>query len=195
MTGKVTKAYLLAEQGKALDVGASGDGVTIRVPEQAPDAIASVVVAEVDGDVQPIVHETVIPQGQDGTITLGAAEAEIAGSTAKVEAGGLNANIGYWTNVHDSVQWLVAVEKPGTFQAEVVQACADQGGSTYTLKAGEKSVRGTVEPTGDWKSYKTVSLGTIEIPQAGKVTVEVKPVKKAGSAIMNLRSVVLKPAK
>ncbi len=54
MTGKVTKASLLADRDRALEVSRSENGVTIQVPEKAPDAIDSVVVAEIDGEVQPV---------------------------------------------------------------------------------------------------------------------------------------------
>lgn len=42
----VTKAYLLADANRALDVRTESDGVTIHVPTQAPDPIASVVAIE-----------------------------------------------------------------------------------------------------------------------------------------------------
>jgi alpha-L-fucosidase len=50
IAGKVAKAYLLAEKGKALDVEAGAGKVTVTVPAAAPDKVASVVVLEVEGE-------------------------------------------------------------------------------------------------------------------------------------------------
>ena len=54
MTNKVTRAYLLADPGKALVAKNVEQGVSIAVPAQALDAVASVVVVEVEGDVQAV---------------------------------------------------------------------------------------------------------------------------------------------
>jgi len=48
--GKVTKAYLLANRDTALSVTQDGGGVSIVLPEKAPDAIASVLALEVAGE-------------------------------------------------------------------------------------------------------------------------------------------------
>jgi alpha-L-fucosidase len=49
---QVTRAYLLSDQGKALDSRKVERGVEIDVPTQAPDPIASVVVVELEGNPQ-----------------------------------------------------------------------------------------------------------------------------------------------
>ena len=54
MTGTVTKASLLAQPGTALAVTTGKQGVTVILPAAAPDAVASVVMLDVTGDVQPI---------------------------------------------------------------------------------------------------------------------------------------------
>jgi len=47
LSSKVKKAYLLADPGKApLDVEQTADGLTIRLPEKAPDSVASVICLE-----------------------------------------------------------------------------------------------------------------------------------------------------
>jgi alpha-L-fucosidase len=53
MAGKVSKAYLLADKGKALEVSAGANGVTIKVPAQPLNPHATVVVVEVAREVQP----------------------------------------------------------------------------------------------------------------------------------------------
>jgi alpha-L-fucosidase len=50
--GKITKAYLLADaKHRALKFQQTGQGVTIQLPEKAPDAIASVLCLKVRGEV------------------------------------------------------------------------------------------------------------------------------------------------
>ena len=51
---KLVKAYLLSEPDKALDVVATDGGARVSVPSAAPDPIATVVVAEIDGAAQPL---------------------------------------------------------------------------------------------------------------------------------------------
>jgi alpha-L-fucosidase len=47
LKSKVNKAYLLADRDKALEVKQTDTGVTITLPQKAPDAIASVVCLEI----------------------------------------------------------------------------------------------------------------------------------------------------
>jgi len=54
MSNKPAKAYLLTAPDKALEATATDAGVTIKVPAEAPDKVASVVVVEVEGDVKVV---------------------------------------------------------------------------------------------------------------------------------------------
>ena len=54
LKNKVKQAYLLADakenaKAQSLDVTSAADGVSVKLPEKAPDAIASVVVLEIEG--------------------------------------------------------------------------------------------------------------------------------------------------
>ena len=46
---QVAKTYLLADPGKSLDTLSTDGGIQVSVPSQAPDPIATVIVAEIDG--------------------------------------------------------------------------------------------------------------------------------------------------
>jgi alpha-L-fucosidase len=196
MSGKVTRASLLASSGSALSVDQSSQSVVIQLPASPPDPVASVVVAKVEGEVHPVAVDfaAVVSQAPDGSIRLRATEAEIEGETARIESSGLNANIGFWTNARDTVHWKANIARPGTFHVDVVQACAaGTGGTAYTVKIGDQSLAGTVVTTGDWRTYKTVRLGTIKIERPGTITVQVIPAALKGYAVMNLRSLELRP--
>ncbi|MDI9586209.1 MAG: alpha-L-fucosidase [Acidobacteriota bacterium] len=191
MSGTVLRAYLLSEPEKALTVSASDRGCAIQLPATAPDPIDTVVVAEVSGTVEPLAATLV--QEKDGTIRLSAADAEVIGESAKIE-GGKELNIGFWTNVNDFAQWQVRVDKPGAFEVEVTYACdTNSGDSEYVVVIGNQAVVGKTEVTGSWTNYRTVSLGGIRINDPGVLNAMVRGLRKPGLAVMNLRSVVLKP--
>ncbi|MGQ9731787.1 MAG: alpha-L-fucosidase [Candidatus Zipacnadales bacterium] len=191
LKNRVTKAYLLTEPGTTLAVTSSEQGTTIMIPPQPPDPIDTVIVAEIEGEPESLA--VTLFQAEDGTVRLAAAEAEIIGETAKLE-GGNELNIGYWTNVNDLAQWQVQVDKPGTFEVQVTYACAnDSGNSEYVVVIGDQAVVGKTEITGGWGNYRTVSLGTIRLREPGVVNVMVRGLRKPGVALMNLRSVVLRP--
>ena len=162
------------------------------MPAKPVDPIASVIVAEVNGDVQPL-DTTAIAQAADGTIRLAVTDAEIVGSDAKV-FGDREKFVGYWVNAGDYVEWAVKVARPGDFDVVVNYACEPgSAGSEFKLVIGDKSMGGKISATGSWDDYRLLKLGTIHLDRPGTVTIAVKPTKKPGLAVMNLRSVTLSP--
>ncbi len=192
LKNKVTKAFLLADRDRALEATPRDDGVSIQLPEQAPDKIASVVVLEIVG--KPEVANPGLAQAADGSITLPAAEAVVHGQTARYESGHGKDNIGFWTNPKDQVSWEFAVKKPGAFQVFVTYACEQgAGGSTFTVAVGDQKVSGKVEETGSWTQFVEKRLGELRLPGAGRFTLTVAPENMPRGAVMNLKAVTLKP--
>ena len=191
----VTKAYLLADADRAsLTVKTREKGVSIKLPKDAPDKIASVVVLEIEG--QPDVELPVLGQNADGTVKLGAADATIHGNTAMLEMHNDRLNIGYWTNQNDWVSWDFLAKKPGKFNVEIAFACdISSAGSEYTVSVADQTLSGKVENTGGWSKRMTHTLGAVTLPKAGRYTLSVKPTGEPRAAVMNLESVTLKPAK
>jgi alpha-L-fucosidase len=190
MQNTPSRVYPLASPGTLLTSTAGAAGVTIQLPTTAPDPYATVYVAELDADVVPI---TGVVQGADGSITLKAADATIVGSTAQLEGTG-EQNVGYWTNVGDYLTWEVKVSTPGRFSVALTYAC-DPGsaGSTFSLVNGASSLDGQTQSTGSWSAYVTTALGSITVAQAGAITFQLKPKTKPGVAVMNFRTLALKP--
>ena len=197
LKNKVSKAYLLADAQRAsLAVTADEKGVKIKVPEKAPDAIASVIVLEIQGDLEVSVAATLIQPAADGSIALGAADAAIHGDHAQYETGGGKDNIGYWTHKADWVSWDFNVHTPGKFDVEVVYACdASMSDAQYTIAVGGSKVSGKAEATGGWAKFVTRTLGTIEISKTGHATLTVKADTMPKGAVMNLQRVKLVPAR
>ena len=59
----------------------------------------------------------------------------------------------------------------------------------------EQKLSGKVESTGSWDKFVDIRLGTITISQNGRQTLSVKPTKMPHGAVMNLKSLILKPVK
>jgi alpha-L-fucosidase len=199
LKNQVKQAYSLADahnnaKAQLLDVASSEEGVTIKVPQEAPDKIASVIVLEIEGT--PEVAPYVPLQATDGSVALPAEEAVIHGQTAKCQPGNGRQNIGYWTNASDWVSWDFAVNAPGEFNVEITQAClSGDAGSEYAVSVGDKTLQGKVEDTGDWNKFVVRTLGSITLEKAGRYTLSVKPTNMPHGAVMNLESLTLKPSK
>jgi len=193
---KVEKAWMLVDpERKPLEVAATEETVTITVPKEAPDKIASVVALEYSGELKPIDFR-ILPAA-DGSLTLLAEDSEIHGHTTQLEGKKDGPkNIGYWRNPDNWVSWSGQIEKPGKYKVELDYACpANTAGTTFDVEVGKAKVSGTVEPTAGWDDYQQRPIGEVMIDQAGALEIIVRPKKKAGDAIMNLRSVKLTPVK
>jgi alpha-L-fucosidase len=192
LKNRVTKAYLLADASRAaLPVAATESGVSVKLPADAPDKIASVVVLEIEG--QPELAAYALAQAADGSIALSAGDAALHGAL-QLESGHGKDNIGFWTNQNDWVSWDVTVKKPGKFDVELVYACENAAaGSEFTIAAGEEKLAGKVEGTGGWGNFVTRKLGAITLSQAGRSTISVKATAMPHGAVMNLHAIALKP--
>ncbi|MBX3398737.1 MAG: sulfatase-like hydrolase/transferase [Gemmataceae bacterium] len=136
------------------------------------------------------------PQAANGTIALPARTAEVHGVMLRFEPLPHKNTLGYWVNEKDWASWEFTVTKPGTFDVEVLQGCGTgQGGSSVDVIVGGRKVNFTVEDTGGFQAFKPRVIGQVTVDKAGRHTLEIRPVKKAKAAVMDVRQVTLKPAK
>jgi alpha-L-fucosidase len=190
MKSRAKKAYLLTAPGEALRFTPSADGLRIQVPRTAPDPISTVVVLEGVGKVDALPPEPYAP-GADGALSLECDMADIYGKGLRVE-GNTRLNFTGWTSADAYPQWDVRIDHPGKYEVTAAMFVPEsQAGSGYALAVGSATLTGKTESTGT--DYQTVTLGTIDLPQAGAQTVTLKPVKLAGAEFMRLRTLVLKP--
>jgi len=195
LNNKVAKAYLLAAPATALNVAESEGKKTIALPADAPDAVDSVVVLEIEGEPNVTVPPKASRKAEaDGSVKLTGNEATLHGDTIRFEEGAGKEAIGFWTDPKDWVSWDFSLDKPGKFDVEMTFAAEIGSGGEYTLTCGGQELAGQVTETGSWTRFVTQKPGKIELSAAGKYTLAVKPKNKKGIAVMNLRSVVLKPA-
>jgi len=136
---------------------------------------------------------TIIVQAEDGTIQLPARLVTIHGRTVRYEPQPHKNTIGYWTKAEDWVSWDFTLTRPSAFTVTVTQACGkNSGGSEYQVAVGDQVLTDVVPETGAFTNFVERVIGTVKLPQAGSYTLSVKPIKKPGLAVMDLRAVTLK---
>ncbi len=190
----VTRAYLLAQPTQELAVESSAEGKIVHVPAASPTPYAGVVVLEIQG--APAVLTTTLHQAADGRLVLKATDAEIVGSQLHVETKGNGPpNLGYWTEAKDYVRWPVTIRKPGRFEVVATYACEPGSeGSTCVLHVGDQDLVATVPATQSWNDFVTAKVGEVTLEKAGPLSIVLKATEKPGSAVVNLRTIVLRPA-
>ncbi|MDB5337721.1 MAG: hypothetical protein JWN70_3340 [Planctomycetaceae bacterium] len=134
------------------------------------------------------------PQAADGTITLPASRADVFGIMLRFEPLPHKNTLGYWVRPEDWASWEFQVTKPGKFEIEALQGCGTgSGNSEVEFAVGDQKVVMTVQDTGHFQNFVPRNIGVIEIKEAGRHTLTVKPLKKPGVAVMDLRQVKLSP--
>jgi len=134
------------------------------------------------------------PQAKDGTITLHSRSADVYGSMLRFEPLPHKNTLGFWVKVEDYATYDFTVEKPGTFTVEVLQGCGKgSGGSEVEMSVGDSKFTFIVKDTGGFQAFEARDVGTLMIDKSGRQVLTVKPLKKPGVAVMDLRQVVSKP--
>lgn len=132
----------------------------------------------------------------DGCIEFPAQGATIHGNTAKLESDPGSHRIGYWTNADDWLSWDVEARYTGRYHVELTSSSAQPGdsdASEYEIRFAGQTVKGVVPGTGGWWTYATRRIGEVTIDRPGKYTLELRPTKKVGPAVMNMKAIVLRP--
>jgi alpha-L-fucosidase len=197
MAGKVRGARLLGADGQ-LTVAPSTDeirGIVIELPTIPVDAPCPVVRLDLDGPVEPMPF-LVLPDA-GGALTLAPHDAVLSGPSLRIERigviGEVRHNIGYWLDPAATATWPIGIgtANAGTHRVEAEIACADaSAGSRIRLdvEGGASTPEFTVMGTGGWQEYRTVVLGSIELP-AGSHRVTLRALSMAGEAVVNVRSI------
>jgi hypothetical protein len=134
------------------------------------------------------------PQGDDGIIRLPARTAEVHGVQLRYEPSPHKETLGFWTRAEDRANWEFEVRKPGVFEVEILQGCGKgQGGSVVEFTMAQQTLTVQVEDTGGFQEFKNRSIDKVRLSTAGRYSLVVKPKRKAAAAVMDLRSVTLKP--
>jgi alpha-L-fucosidase len=193
LAGGVKRAYLLADPARAeLPVSGTGRDTVVAGPKKAPDPADTVVVLELDGD--PKIVPLAVTPAPDGSVLLHAKAAIVHGQTVRYEPDPKKNTVGYWTSASDFVEWQFEVPAAGAYSVEILQGCGTgSGGSTVDFTAAGQTLPVTVQDTGGFQNFVPREIGRFEFPKPGRYTLTVKPKKKPGLAVMDLRQVKLTP--
>jgi hypothetical protein len=154
-----------------------------------------VVVVEVKGKPRVAGDPVVSEPAPDGSITLAAHHGIPHGKLLRYEPQAHKNTIGYWADENDWCEWRFKTEKAATLRVLLLQGCGKgQGGSAIRITAAGQPLDYSVEDTGHFQNFVERSVGTIKIDKAGDYALEIRAVKKAKGAVMDVRQLRLVPA-
>jgi alpha-L-fucosidase len=188
---KITGVSLLGYQGK-LQWKQTADALVVTLPEKRVSEFTAAL--KITGTKLTNISFTpptaALSTDAQGNVKLGADDAELHGDQIKTEEQGGQPNIGFWDKGSEWVSWKVRFPKAGVFA--VSASCASTtGGSEFIVEVAGQQVSGKATQTAAWDQFQDVSLGRIEIKQAGEQIIAVRPKDPAAWRAMNLRHVKL----
>lgn len=187
---EILGAWMLADPGVMLMHRADEQGARVRLPADLVKPPVTVIEVELEGE--PIIIVPLPRPDAHGRLELRAIDAVIDGTTARYESGHGKDNIGFWTNIHDAVEWRFQVVEPRRFEVAITLACPEAtAGSRFRIRLGAQAIEGEVPATGSWVDFTTITLGTLDIAP-GEHIIRVEPLTMPAGAVMNLKQVILR---
>jgi hypothetical protein len=156
---------------------------------KAPDAVDSVVVVETEGppdaDATTRLLSPTVPED-----TLRAFDGVLHGPGLAFGAGKTrDAWVHRWSDPKASVRWPVRLGRRTTYEVAIsYDAEAASAGGQYAVKLGPQTLTGTVAPT----AKAPLTLGRVTL-EPGTFEIAVEATHIAGSELMKLRGLVLRP--
>lgn len=159
-------------------------GGKLALSAEAPAAIKALILT-------PAPEGKPIAQAEDLSITLHARDAIVHGMNLRFEVKPEKNTLGYWSREKDWVSWQFELKKPGKFIVFAMHG--SNGGSEIEIAVGEQKLNWTTKNTGSFHTFTFLEAGTLNLDAPGKITLTLKPTKKVGGAVMDLREVILLP--
>ena len=135
------------------------------------------------------------PIGQefDRSVLLHARDVTLRSTKVEYETKPHKNTVGYWVNVTDQVYWDFTMTRGGRFDVEIHQGCGKgHGGSLVALEVAGQKLEFTVKDTGHFQNFVPRKVGTVRLAK-GEYRFWIKPIMKAGGAIMDVRRIRLLP--
>lgn len=132
-----------------------------------------------------------IVQADDLSVTLHARDSIVHGKTLRYEFRPDKNTLGYWGNEKDWVSWDFELKKPAKFIVFAMHG--SNGGSEIEIAVGDQKINWTTKNTGSFHTFTFLEVGTLTFDKPGPLSLTLKPTKKVGGAIMDLREVILLP--
>ncbi len=192
VTQSPVSGQLLAN-GSTVKTASSPEGLVVQLPGTATDADVSVVRIDFAAPVV-VTQEPFLTPAADGRVTFGAADADAHGhydGNIQLRDSGPDAYLTYWKNPKWKLEYTLKTPAAGkwTVTAEVAAPVA----TPLVLAVGKSETPAAIEATGPGLTWKTVTLGTLELP-AGQTAFELRGAP-SGWKGLSLRNVWLAPVR
>ncbi len=130
----------------------------------------------------------------DGALTLRASNATTHSVKMRYEPQTNKNCLGYWVEPGDWADWTFAVQRPGVYEVEVWQGCGTgNGGSDVAVDIAGQRLEFVVADTGHFQKFLPRNIGRVELAIPGNFNLAIRPTRKAGGAVMDVRQIRLKP--
>lgn len=176
-------------------LGFSQDRVRWTISLSKEMTYPAVVVLDLQGLPVYATEPVVSRAGADGVIVLAARDAIVHGEKLQFEPLDHKNTVGYWVNPADWAEWKFATEQPGEWEVEIFQGCGTgQGGSDIRLNVAGQPLDLKVVETGHFQNFRWRSAGRVKVVETGMHTLELRCMKLANFAVMDVRQIRLRPA-
>ena len=159
-----------------------------------PDCATGVQALDVPADEDPETtlanaREVIARLDADGVLLLPASAAKTYGQKLAYRAA-LNV-LAPWRIDTDVAEWLIQVPTPGDYEVRVTLAADEaSAGDAYVIETESTSVKGVVQATGGYESFKEQSAGTIKL-KAGVQSLLMRPDGALKQELADVRAVRL----
>lgn len=134
------------------------------------------------------------PPNKDGVIEIWSKTARVHGLQLRYEPLPHKNTLGFWVRKDDWAEFEFTVKRPGQYRVEALIGCGNgSGGSEVHFTVDDQTLRYTVKETGGFQSFVPTDLGTLNLTQAKRYQITIKPQTKPGPAVMDLRRITLTP--
>ncbi|MEK6260660.1 MAG: sulfatase-like hydrolase/transferase [Planctomycetota bacterium] len=138
-------------------------------------------------------------QADDGSVMMHSSTADVFGTMLRYEPLPNKDTLGFWVRPEDWARFEFTITKPGRFRLVPHVGCGTNGGSLVHFEVAgpdKESVQTlplTVPATGGFQKFVPQDLGEVTLVKPGRYTLSIKPQKKEGVAVMDVRRVELRP--
>lgn len=99
-----------------------------------------------------------------------------------------------WFTGKDRVEWEVETKLPGVYRVEMEWSVSDEeAGKDFILEAGHEQLRGTVDKSGSWETFKKANIGQIRLEKGYQKIIFKPSVDFEKGALLDLRRIKLRP--
>ena len=194
LKSKVNKAWFLTDDdAAALKTRRLNDlDVAVAIPKEAPNALGTVIVLELDGPIEA--DPTILLNPDVSSNMLHVFEGELHGKGIKWGGGNIRSNyIQEWPSAENYISWPVRANEAGRYKLTARYTGMNANlSNVYSVEIAGQVLDGTVEKVG---KHLVVELGEVDVPE-GYHTLAVKAkVLKPGSNLVNLTDISFIPVK